>query len=133
VPGWNVQSGRLRDEPYAARQRVERGPGAGRFSTELPEQGLHVTRSTIVDDLEVREIGGHAGVLQGAQRQDEISLRELQGEEVLAELDVVVFHAAQRVAVGLPRALLISGPRPGRGGDLHDDGVARVIPSQHPF
>ncbi len=101
--------------------------------TELRDQGLHVSGPTVADDLEIGGIGADAGVLQGAQRQHEVCLGELQGEEMLAELHVVIDHAAQRVAVGLPRVLLIAGSWPRGGCDLDNDGIARIVPGHHSF
>src|SRR5579864_7025047 len=52
---------------------------------------------------------------------------------MLADQNVVVRYAAQRVSVGLARFAPIAGCGPRWGRDLQHHSVSVVVPCQHPF
>lgn len=78
-------------------------------------------------------IGDNAGILQGDEYIDQIALAQLQGEEMLADFDIVILDTAQGVAIGLARKELAAGSGPGWRRDLQDKSFPGFVPSEHAF
>src|SRR3990172_4494824 len=111
LPRRDLQAGRLRQHHDPTRKRVFRVGIAVGLEAEACDKILHIGRTAILHDLRVGRLRRDARILQRPQHEDEIVLRELQGEEVLTDQYVARGpYAPERIADGSWMA-----PAPGRG------------------
>ena len=105
----------------------------GEDFAESARQSLHFRRTAAIYDFRLRSIGHDAGVFERLEDFDDIGFVQFQGEKMLAHQNVVIFDAAERVAIVFTRVLRAAGTRPRGCENLHHHSVPLVIPREHSF
>ena len=124
---------RLGNQHRPGRERLLGKDAAIRWGTETGHARLYVRRAAIIYQLRIGGIGHHARVLERDQYFHDVVFTQLQGKEMLADQDVVVSDAAQRVAVSASWMAPTSGCRPRRSRHLQNQPFACIVPDQRPL
>ena len=100
LPRRHVKGRRLGNQLYAARKLNGRVRLAGGLDPQTCRQLLNVSRAAIVHNLGIGGIRNDAGIRQRRQHLHQVVLGQAQGEEVLADHDIVVVgYASQGITV----------------------------------
>jgi len=97
LPRRNIQIGRLRDEQDATGQWGHHGRFALGCLSKALHQFLDVGWSSVVHNLKFCRVCYDTRIRQRLQHDDDIGLIEFQREEMLADQNVIVRYAPQRV------------------------------------